>query len=475
MTSIRSPILPFIGAATLAVALGWGLTVNEQLSFIVLVALVALIASAAPASAWVMAALVAALTFKGLVSVGVFPSVATFVDLPLAWGALFVALLKGRPHSRFVKRYLGWLVALGVAIVLASLFNRSEVLRPIVYLMLLGEPFAIAGALLADPPSARMRLVLERLLLALVLIQIPIAALQFSRFGPGDAIQGTLYGAGAGAHVMSAVAVVGAIWILAGGPSGNPLRVWRLPVVAALLVIPFAADAKQVILALPVMVLATSWRLGARQFALRGALVAVAVVALFTVAPAKETAAAYVEKNEQGRGGKQATATFLWEKVERDPASLAFGLGPAESVSRAAFMTLPGFANAGAFAVLGLKPAVIPDEAQANATRANNGNAPNSGESGMSSLLGVFGDLGLLGLLVYSGLCLTLFLRLRTVASPEGIAAACGIALFMVLGLFFDWWEQPPFGVFLGALAGLALTAEPLRRNASWSEPSSKT
>ena len=62
-----------------------------------------------------------------------------------------------------------------------------------VYFMLLGEPFAIVGALLADPPSPRMRLLLERLLLALVLIQIPLAALQFATSPRPDDVQGTLW------------------------------------------------------------------------------------------------------------------------------------------------------------------------------------------------------------------------------------------------------------------------------------------
>ena len=65
-------------------------------------------------------------------------------------------------------------------------FNRSEVLRPVLYLALIGEPFAIVGALMADPPSPRMRFVLERTLLVLVLVQIPLAAFQFAKFAsPG--------------------------------------------------------------------------------------------------------------------------------------------------------------------------------------------------------------------------------------------------------------------------------------------------
>ena len=30
----------------------------------------------------------------------------------------------------------------------------------------------------------------------------------------------------------------------------------------------------------------------------------------------------------------------------------------------------------------------------------------------------------------------------------------------LVLGFVLDWWEQPPFTVFLATLAGLALSAE---------------
>jgi hypothetical protein len=123
-------------------------------------------------------------------------------------------------------------------------------------------------------------------------------------------------------------------------------------------------------------------------------------------------------------------------------------------------MTVPGFANSeSTLAVLRLKPAVIPVEAQDAANEVSHGVTPDSFNSGVSSMLGVFGDLGILGLLAYGGLLLSLFLRLRTETSPEGVAAASGFALFLVLGLIFDWWEQPPFGVFLGVLAGLSLTA----------------
>ena len=167
MTWTRYHGLPLLVSALLAVALGFGLTFNQQLSFVALVVIVGVAASAAPTSSWVAAALIAALTFRGLVELGLLPSVATFLDLPLAWGALVVAALKRRGDRGSATILLRWLAALGGAIIVAWLFHPSEVLRPLLYLALLGEPFAIVGAMCLDPPTPRARRMLERLVLAL--------------------------------------------------------------------------------------------------------------------------------------------------------------------------------------------------------------------------------------------------------------------------------------------------------------------
>jgi len=82
----------------------------------------------------------------------------------------------------------------------------------------------------------------------------------------------------------------------------------------------------------------------------------------------------------------------------------------------------------------------------------------------LPSALGVFGDLGTLGLLTYGTLALSLFHRLRREKAAEGVAAPSGFALFLVLGLVFDWWEQPPLGVVLGILAGLSLAVRDVAR-----------
>jgi hypothetical protein len=318
-----------------------------------------------------------------------------------------------------------------------------------------------------------MRLALERTLLALVIIQLPLAALQLATLGPADHIQGSLYGAGAGAHVISGVIAVGAIWILAQGPGDGRLGALRLPLVALLLIVPFIADAKQVILALPAALIAWSPGAGRGIAIARTAVVVGAVVALFTLAPAGAATELFIQNAEHGEGGKQATARFVWDHARDDAASVAFGQGPAETVSRAAFMTTDLFQRGGSpISVLGLKPAKLAAEAQGTALQASGGGT--SFNSGTSSALGVFGDLGVIGLLAYAGLLLAMFLRLRRERSAEGVASAAGFAMFLVLGLFFDWWEQPPFGVFIGVLAGLALT-RPSGRDDEVGQPDAST
>jgi hypothetical protein len=460
MSATRSAVLAVLAAGAAAAA-GTGVVYEPQVAFLLSVTALCLAALAAPAGAWVLAAVVAALTFKGLGALGGLPSVATFLDLPLAWGALLVALLKQPARSRLATGLLWWLSGLTVAVLLAWAFNPSEVLRPVLDLMLLGEPFAIVIALLLDPPSHRLRRALQGALLVLIIVQLPFSAFELAKLGAGDKIQGTLYSAGAGAHVISAIAVVGAIWIVAGG-GREGLGIFRFPLAAALLCIPFVADAKQVIVALPATVLAVTWRGGPLGPVVRIALAAGSVAVLFVFIPAGSTSERFIQQAQHGKGGKQAAAGFVWRQVSEDPAAIFFGKGPAETVSRAAFMTTPGFQKSGfqnaesPLAVLGLKPAVIAKEAQHTAFAASGGGT--SFNTGVSSALGVFGDLGFFGLSVYVGLLLTLFASLRKDSSPEAVAAASGFAMFLVLGIVFDWWEQPPFGVFLGTLAGLALS-----------------
>jgi len=138
--------------------------------------------------------------------------------------------------------------------------------------------------------------------------------------------------------------------------------------------------------------------------------------------------------------------------------SLAFGEGPAETVSRAAFLTTPlQLQSDSPLRSLGLKPAKLAVEVQAQATQVSGGRT--SFNSGVSSMLGVFGDLGVFGAVAYAGLVFSVVRVLWGRRTALATTATAGWAMFAVLGFVYDWWEQPPFTVFLGVLTGLALTA----------------
>ena len=248
-----------LGALVAAALVGALVALNYQLAFLAVVFVLCAGALAVPAGYWAIAALIAAVTFRGLVGVGALPSVATYLDIPLVWGALVAALLRtrlGQARPRWARRNLRWLGALALAMLVSWAFSSAELLRPIAYFVLLAEPFALVIALVLDPPSGHLRHLFGRVLLALIIVQIPLAFWQAAVLGTRDPVQGTLYGAGAGAHTMSAVVVVGAIWI--GVNTRYPL-LWRCVAVGFLALIPFLADAKQVIFVLPAILVVGRW------------------------------------------------------------------------------------------------------------------------------------------------------------------------------------------------------------------------
>lgn len=440
-------------AVGLALALGALTPTSPQLAYALVLATVSIAALGASPYLWLGGAVVATVSLKALSDLHAIPSIATFTDMFLVWGALLSALLRARRVPDLAKLPVRLLGSLGLVMIASAGLNRTEVLRPIAYFILLGLPFAVVATLLVEPPRPRAWRTLSTLFLAAALIQVPFGFFEFARSTDPDRVQGTLIGAGAGAHVMSAIAIAGAVWLLADTQRKRSLRF----ILAGFLVcLPFIADAKQVIFAAPVMVVAGNWR-GIKDVLFRVVAVGIAVFILTTYLPAGRTAELFVQGNAGGRGGKQAASKVVWRSVESDPAALVFGLGPAESVSRTAFMTTPMMLNQRSpLQILGLSQAKLALEANTSATDVSGGGT--SLNTGVSSALGVFGDLGIAGLAVYFAALLVLFSRLRKARSAQATAATCVLALFVLLGLVFDWWEQPPFTIIVGLLVGLALT-----------------
>src|SRR5262249_21856542 len=313
-------------------------------------------------------------TFKGLVTLGLLPGIAAYLDIPIAWGALLAGLLARNGSGGRAGTQLRWLFFLAATVFLAWAFHPSEVLRPLLYLALLGEPFAIVCALLLDPPSPKLRQGIVRSLVVLVAAQVALSAWQVRQFGLGspDKIQGTLWGAGAGAHVMSAAVVLGCLWLLAS--RRGRLNEWVLIAVAALIAVPIVADAKQVLFALPAAAIVAGWRSGRFGLLLNVGLILSALALLIVFDPVSKDAIYRLQDGRSGNNGKEQTAKIIWDRLDSSPASLAFGEGPAETVSRAAFLTTPlQLQSDSPLRSLGLRPAKLAVEVQTQATQVSGG------------------------------------------------------------------------------------------------------
>lgn len=438
------------------VAVGLLAAKSPQAAFVVVVGILGLAALGASTTFWVAAALVSSFTFQGLTTLGLLPSLGTAVPILVSWGSLLVALLRRRSVPSIARPYLRWLFVLFLVAIVSGGFNHVEILRPFLYIALLGMPFVVLAAILVDPPGPRERSILMKIAMGLIVIQIPVAFFQFVEFGGGDPVMGTFVSRGGGAGTLGAVAVIGVMWLLA-----SRLTLWRVALAAVLAVLPFIADAKQILFALPIAVLATAPQGVRLGYLLRGGLAVGLLAILLFVLPVGGVVRSYFEQDkEQGQNPKVAVAELLWNDVRPDPVSLTFGKGPANTVSLAAYYTTPGFLSASSpLNALGLKPAEIAIEADA-LTLKGRGKGRSSYQSAVSSTLGVFGDLGLMGILAYSGLLITLMLALARLRSPEATTALSAVALFALLGLIYGWWEAPGLPAFVGVLAGLALTGD---------------
>jgi hypothetical protein len=417
-----------------AVAIGYIVSRRPDLSPLIAVALLLAAGLALSPGWWALAALVLALLGPGLIALDaqfqtltVFPGITEQAHLLFAWGALGLALATGKADSPVARRIIVGLGLLAVAIGISYAFNPAEPLRPLFYLALLGEPFAVIAALLLRPPGPALRRTIIAAAVALLALQPPIAVLQAIVVGTGDPVTGTLAGTSDAPHIIGVLAIIGAIWLY----TGIRRTPWRNVLIASLLPIPFLSDAKQAILALPATLI-VRWR--GQESRLQTAVMVSAVLLLFAVPAFAQYSTVVIEHTLAGGGGKPEAARDVWQEVTADLPSFAVGEGPAQTVSH-------------------LEPAKV----------ARNYVHPyyfgGTFQSPRSSAIGLFGDLGLLGVLAYLALLASVFFALRNVISREAIAAATGVVLLAVLGVLGDWWEQGQFTLFVAVLAGLALTA----------------
>jgi hypothetical protein len=433
----------------------WGLDTRAVL---VVGAFVAAALAPFPGWLWAAFAITASLFIRVFTSSGLLPNVLNFADFGLVYAGVAAVLFRRGIRSRPEVRTLA-LALLGLLSVtcLSWMLQPSDIARPFLTFALWAEPFALVLLLIAEPPSPRNARRLLGWFMALVIAQLPLAVYQAQTIGPGDPVVGTLSGAGAGAHVIAGVGALAGLLVLAWGFDGSFGRGLLSVAIASPLMIglPLLSDAKQVLFALPLasLVLAICARGLVRKLVV---LVAptIGLVVLLALVPAGQIALTFLEQASEGESGKLVALRVLREEFGSSLTSWSFGVGPANGLSRAAFLTRPE--RDSALALLELEPAPLPPLADAEAERTAEGTSFNTP---LSSAFGILADTGLLGLLAFGGVLLSVTAPLW--ARREAWlaqAALAGWVMSVPLALTFDWWEQPPFMLSLALITGLAVS-----------------
>jgi hypothetical protein len=444
--------IPVAVAAVVAARFGVG-----AFGFMILGLLIGVTLMPMPSWAWAAAAVVVSIVMRGITASGLLPSVLNFADFGLVYlGLVAVLVRRGTVGGGDARRLASAMLFLLTAILLSWVFNPAEIARPILTFALWAEPFALMLMLLAEPPGWRERRILIWLFAFLVVLQIPFAVDQWTRFGSGDPVVGTLTGADAGAHLVAGIAVLGGLSLMTWAFSRSFVQGIASAVVAAplLIWIPIIADAKQILFALPLA--AAVLFLTAKGLQTRVALAILPIVALLILiwfVPTGETALMFLEDAQEGRSGKLAAFEIVRQELGGSLAGWTLGLGPANGVSRAAYLTRPE--KGSPLLLLEMEPASLPPIADAEAARVAGGTSFNLPQS---SAIGVFSDSGLLGLAAFGTVIGTVGLALirhrRTWLAQSALA---GWVMSVPLALTFDWWEEPPFMLTLAMLSALAI------------------
>ena len=290
-----------------------------------------------------------------------------------------------------------------------------------------------------------------------------------------DAAQGFLSGQGAGHHVVGFIGAGTALYV--GVHLAESVRARRTAVLWIAVVVGLSMAAisgtSQALLAWAILVLTYAvlrWRpLKLAQVLLIAVLVFAVAMSLWeSMAP--QGLSWYGEEYIKA---KSATIEAISDEFQVHPELVPFGIGPGTTASRVAWLG----EGSNLVAALGIEPGAIASELL-RVERLKPVWRDSSLTAPWSTLLGIVGDLGLVGLAAYLSLWFYLGARFRH--TPSGRAASVLIGYLLLIGLFYNWLEEPILTLFLSLPLADALIAEERARlklgdNLPGSQPLGKT
>jgi hypothetical protein len=158
------------------------------------------------------------------------------------------------------------------------------------------------------------------------------------------------------------------------------------------------------------------------------------------------------ERALSGKSGKVRAVGAVESELTTNVSELFFGAGPGETVSHSALLTTVAAQDPESpVATLDLEPSETIEEL--------GGGEGSSVADPPSSAVGILGDLGLVGALTYLALLGFLIISAWRLRTPSGAGAVAALALFVILGFAFTWWEQTGFSLYVALFVGLALAS----------------
>jgi hypothetical protein len=388
-------------------------------------------------------------TFSRLLEVLLgFPAIINLIHFPIVAGIFFLTLDKTRNKK---NPLIFGIIILFFVILLSGVINNAGLINIFLEFLLFAEPFLLLIILVNIDYSKESIHKLGKWLLFFGLVQIPFALYQYivkpassiGHTGP-DAIKGTLLGMGAGHHVMGAIAIICAIYLLY---SSHIKPFWlKYALAILLLVLPIISDAKQTIFAFLISYgLLGITKIKNPKRVLKYALIMCLFIALIFIVGKRLYPTAYFwEKDIMVRGLTQKFIVFpIINSQHYSPSGWLLGAGPGHTVGRLGFM-LPKYWEV--LEPFGATKSPITAMAwqQADWT------------AGVSSVFlplfswaGVLGDIGIIGFLVY----IYLFWFVYRKFCKDDVSKILLISIF-VFGWVFEWMEEPNFMLYTIAIIG---------------------
>jgi hypothetical protein len=444
------------------VVAGVAVPLSPEAAFTVLGLCSAALLLLAPVYWWAMAALMAATLSRLLVAWGVAPSLLNFCHFPLVLGAAALAVVKpsAAPHPA-AKQLGAGVLGMLVICLLSWLVGGGEPARPFFTWLVFCEPFLLVYAILRCPPPRPVAGRIWSTILGLAAIQFVLGLYQSVTIGTGDTVQGTFIGQGAGAHISGAICLTGVMIAVARSPhEPRPMAKFAWLAVAGLLfLIPILGDANQATVAfLPGVgiIFLSSRNLKPSRLILPGLGVLAVVCAGFLFYPPLQRLA---DQDILSRGIRGKTEAIAWvaEVMSHSPAGWVLGLGPGNTVSRVALLSVGATVRGDSpIRLLGLKMAPITSDLLLK-TKNNWMYASSSAWSGISSWLGLLGDLGIAGVALYLWIVYLLWFAIRADSGwPAGVGRA-SILMAGLLGGLYSWLEEPGYTLVAATVISLAL------------------